>query len=689
MTTWRVMAVAISSPGASGAADPLTFGNADATFIANKPLVTNALLPQFARPGDQFQGGVSVTNSTGSPTQVAIAGLLSGPLAFAAAGGQIGGAKVSSSSMAPNGTSAFRFDMKVNGEGSATVRFDSSLAGRNDAFALPLDIVTQRVLESTVETGSTNPGAGETGGTIIGVNFGSDVAPDAGGLRLTLASSLVPEVAGPAAKMIDDYPWPFAETAASRLRAAADIAIINKRFANPLTGVDANAVAGLAAIQLGALQLESGGLAAWPGAKKAWPLESAYAALALVRAKEAGLTIDDAMLKRLGDYLALNLANPFDDYCTTDLCAAEVRFADLQALAALGHRRTDFLPGIFDKRDRLCDVTRVELARYLSQAPGWETQAKQLSDAIERNVYLTGRGAAVSLPSTWAWYNSEATAQAQALRLFVVRGASTDVTDNMLKSLLGMRRNGVWGDSYDNAEALDAIVDYGVAQGPAPNFVATADLGAGRQIAREQFVGYAHPERTTFVPMARLPHVQSALVLSRDGIVTLHYVVSYEYKPLNGEPGGIKGLRVVREIRAANKSDVLATIGVGIPAQPIALPAGNVYDIGVQIITDHYVDRVIIDDPLPAGFEAVDTSFATSTQYFQSTSAWEIDYQTVARDRVTAFASSLPAGIYALHYLVRTVTPGTYIWPGAQAQLQYAPEEFGRSASSTVTVTQP
>jgi uncharacterized protein YfaS (alpha-2-macroglobulin family) len=689
LTTWRVMAVAIGAPGAGGAADPLTFGNADATFIANKPLVTNALLPQFARPGDEFLGGVSVTNSTGSPAQVGITGLLTGPLAFAASAAQTGGGRDHVTGIAPIGTSAYRFEMKITGEGSATARFDSALAGRTDAFAVPLDVVTRNVLESTVETGSTNPGEGVVGGTTVFLRFGSDVAPDAGGLRLTLASSLAPEVAGPAAKMIDDYPWPFAETAASRLRAAADIAIINKRFAQPLKGVDSVAVASAAIAQLGALQLGNGGLAGWPGAKKPSPLESAYAALALVRARDAGLTIDNALLRRLGDYLALNLANPYDDYCTTYLCAAEVRFADLQALAALGHRRTDFLPGIFDKRDRLCDVTRVELARYLSQTPGWEPQAKLMSDAIERNVYITGRGAAVSLPGSWQWYNSEVTAEAQAFRLIVARKGASDEADKMLKSLLGMRRNGVWGDSYDNAEALDAIVDYGVAQGPAPNFTATVGLGTVQPIAREQFVGYDDPERTTYVPMAQLPRGETALKMTRAGSGTLHYVVSYEYEPANGDPGAIDGLRVLREIRPANNSQVLASIGVSIPGQPLELPAGNVFDVGLQIITDHYVDHVLIDDPLPAGFEAVDTSFATSTPYFQSTSAWEIDYQTIARDRVTAYASSLTPGIYALHYLVRTVTPGTYVWPGAEAHLQYAPEEFGRTASSTVKVTQP
>ncbi|WP_369010516.1 hypothetical protein [Nostoc favosum] len=37
-----------------------------------------------------------------------------------------------------------------------------------------------------------------------------------------------------------------------------------------------------------------------------------------------------------------------------------------------------------------------------------------------------------------------------------------------------------------------------------------------------------------------------------------------------------------------------------------------------------------------------------------------------------------------MHYLVRSVTPGTFSWPGAEVRLQYAPEEFGRTAESTL-----
>ncbi len=123
------------------------------------------------------------------------------------------------------------------------------------------------------------------------------------------------------------------------------------------------------------------------------------------------------------------------------------------------------------------------------------------------------------------------------------------------------------------------------------------------------------------------------------------------------------------------------------PAESLSVPAGRVFDIGVRLIADHPVDRVVIDDPLPAGFEAVDASLQTSNGGVVAKSdSWEIDAQTIYKDRVVAYAAHLGPGIYELHYLVRSVTPGTYRWPGTRAYLQDAPEQFGRAAVSTLTV---
>ncbi|MGD1950216.1 MAG: hypothetical protein ACFB14_11290 [Leptolyngbyaceae cyanobacterium] len=51
-----------------------------------------------------------------------------------------------------------------------------------------------------------------------------------------------------------------------------------------------------------------------------------------------------------------------------------------------------------------------------------------------------------------------------------------------------------------------------------------------------------------------------------------------------------------------------------------------------------------------------------------------------------AYADYLDTGVYTMHYLVRSVTPGTFLWPGSAVQLEYAPEEFGRAATATLDI---
>jgi uncharacterized protein YfaS (alpha-2-macroglobulin family) len=110
--------------------------------------------------------------------------------------------------------------------------------------------------------------------------------------------------------------------------------------------------------------------------------------------------------------------------------------------------------------------------------------------------------------------------------------------------------------------------------------------------------------------------------------------------------------------------------------------------VGVRVIADHPVDGVVIEDPLPAGFEAVDMTFNTTLgAIVPQTDSWEIGTQQIYSDRVVAYAPHLGPGVYDLHYLVRSVTPGTFKWPGARAYLVHAPEQFGRSASTTLRIT--
>jgi hypothetical protein len=167
----------------------------------------------------------------------------------------------------------------------------------------------------------------------------------------------------------------------------------------------------------------------------------------------------------------------------------------------------------------------------------------------------------------------------------------------------------------------------------------------------------------------------------------LHYVVLYTYPIANNAPGQLAGLRVIRDVRPAGEAASIATMDLASLIDPIAVAAGNVYDVGVRVIADHPIDGVIIEDPIPAGMEAIDASFKTSsTAVTAQYDSWAIDDQEIYNDRVMAYASHLEPGIYEIHYLARTVTPGEYRWPGSRAYLRNAPEQFGRTAAAILRI---
>jgi uncharacterized protein YfaS (alpha-2-macroglobulin family) len=311
-----------------------------------------------------------------------------------------------------------------------------------------------------------------------------------------------------------------------------------------------------------------------------------------------------------------------------------------------------------------------------------------MANKVREIVYITGRSATINYPEEWGWLSSPTAMRAQALRLFVARGSDPEFLDKLVASLLALRSNGTWPNTYENAEALTALIEYGKLQTAPPNFSASTTFG-GKTLQTVAFSGYKKTTDQKKVAIVEMPRGRSDLILAKSGKGELHYLVAYTYRLKGNQPGRLNGLRITRQIRPANQDTVLAKMGLGAPSEPLTLASGQIFDIGLEVISDHPVDHVVITDELPAGLEAVDTTFKTSTPYFEAMGdSWEIDYQTIYKDRVEAYGTRLEAGVYSMHYLVRSVTPGTYLWPGADVHLQYAPEEFGRTCTSTLIVSE-
>ncbi|MGL5083899.1 MAG: alpha-2-macroglobulin family protein [Microcoleaceae cyanobacterium] len=675
LTTWRVMVVASDRN--------LNFGSGETTFTATKTLLANPILPQFARPRDRLLAGVSVTNNTGKKGTLEIAGSLTEELKFSA-----GNATHQKLKRAVSvGTQAYRFPMVAQTSGTAQVKFETRLKDQTDAFEVPLDIQPTIVTEQVIETGTTSDTA------TVPININQMVNADVGGLEITLASTLVPQIIAPAEQVFQQTDFPFLEPLASKLLVAANLELLSKKYNQNFTAFDLKAQTNQALEKLARLQRPDGGISRDPEQQISDPILSAYGATALAKVAQAGFVVDSDQINSLKAYLKQVLANPGkDNFCVDLICKAQLRLDILIALADLGSQSNEFIADIYGLRDEFDLVTQIKLARYLSNLPEWKLESNELVNQLQKSIYQTGQTATISTGtnpnSSYSWMRSPTVSQAEALQLFIAQNTQPEKTDALLKSLLDLRRNGAWGSTYDNAAALSALVAYAQNEPTPSKFEISVQL-SGKPIGSTEFNGYQNSAWKLTIPMKELPRGKTNLTLQTSGQGRLNYLVAYRYRLDGNQPGRLNGLRVDRTIRAANETEALYRMGLTSNSKPFQVKPGQVFDIGLEIITDHPVNQVLITDPLPAGFEAIDASFQTSNPAVQAQSdSWEINYQTIHRDRVVAYGDRLEPGVYQLHYLVRSVTPGEFDWPGAEARLQYTPEEFGRSALTTLVVSE-
>ncbi len=178
------------------------------------------------------------------------------------------------------------------------------------------------------------------------------------------------------------------------------------------------------------------------------------------------------------------------------------------------------------------------------------------------------------------------------------------------------------------------------------------------------------------------------------------YLPVEQIEPLN------RGVIVSREYR-------LADCGLPIPQGESTRPAprcptiaqarvGDVIDVTLNIVAPHALHFLVVEDPLPAGAEAIDTSLRTTSitaqgptlarDQTESTSWWDwwwTPTNTDLRDeKVALFATWLNPGSYQFRYQIRASLPGRFLLLPPTAYEMYFPEVWGRGAGGVFTITE-
>jgi len=116
--------------------------------------------------------------------------------------------------------------------------------------------------------------------------------------------------------------------------------------------------------------------------------------------------------------------------------------------------------------------------------------------------------------------------------------------------------------------------------------------------------------------------------------------------------------------------------------------------VTLTVSSRQYRHFVVVDDPVPAGYEVVNTSFQTtaanlSDQEGERDEDWyEVAFHHVEKydDHVLLFADYFTPGAHTYTYLVQATRSGMFSMPATRAEGMYEPEVFGQTASKVVGV---
>ncbi len=352
---------------------------------------------------------------------------------------------------------------------------------------------------------------------------------------------------------------------------------------------------------------------------------------------------------------------------------------------------------LYAQRDKLSSYARAYLAQAIWLLSPSDNRLNTLLSDLNNAAILSATGAhwEESRPDWWAM-NTDTRSTAIVLDTLTKLDPGNELIPNVIRWLMVAREAGIWETTQETAWALISLTDW---------MVETGELNAAYDFAFylndvEQAGGAATADTvgesvTTSIPISALAAGTNALTIARtEGAGRLYYSAHLQvYLPVEDIAAEDRGFVVYRRYTMA---DCEAEDRRECPEVREA-KLGDVIRVDLTLIAPHDRYYVVVEDPLPAGAEAVDTGLATTsllamTPQLQRDSSrfwwwWHWYSRSELRDeKVVLFADVLPAGTYEYSYTFRTTLPGDYHVIPTTATEFYFPEVFGRSEGRLLTI---
>jgi hypothetical protein len=696
LTTWVFRGVAVSAE--------TEVGEQTVDLLVTKPLLVRPVTPRFFVVGDRVQLAALVSNNTERTLDVSVTLHATGLTLSAPADSE------QTASIPAGGETKVTWwvlaeDVSWQDTEAAEV-FMSAVAGEYSDAARPRLTTgpegTLRVYRYTA------PEIVGTGGQLVEEESRTEVIAlppkyddRAGELSVRLDPSL-------AAGMVDGltylehFPYECTEQIVSRFlpnvltyRALQDLGLSDPELASKLPDLLAQGLDKLY------LQQHADGGWGWWYEGESNPYLTAYVVFALAKAREAGFDVRSDVLERGLDYLGGALVRSRD---LRSYREANRQAFVLYVMAEAGRpRRPSYTGDLYRHRDKLSHYGRAFLALALELVDEDDRRIATLLSDLQNEAILSATGAHwEERDYDWWAMNTDTRSTAVILDALVRLDPDNALIPQVVRWLMVARQDGIWETTQETAWALIALTDW---------MTVTGELGGEYEYSvslNEEVVtrGAVTPDVVDEpihldVDVADLlAEVSNRLTVERGpGEGRLYYTAHLKvYLPVE-EIGPLnRGIIVDRRY-----ADAGCTEGIKCP-QVDQAAVGDVVQVRLTIIAPHDVYYVVVEDPLPAGAEAIDVGLETTSLLEQVPGLyreaegedwpgfyrwwWRWYSRSEMRDeKVVLFADYLPAGTYEYVYTFRATLPGEYQVLPTTAQEFYFPEVFGRAGGGLFTVT--
>ncbi|MCC7119361.1 MAG: Ig-like domain-containing protein [Anaerolineales bacterium] len=661
-------------------------GEGSAEMQTNKPLYVQIQTPRFFVAGDEAEIGAAVHNNTKQDLTVEVSIEATG-LEFSSATTQRvavpAGQQVYVAWVGKVAPTAERVDLIASVTGGGLTDASKPALGTLPNQGIP-------VLHYTVnETVGTAGMLTERGSVTEAVRLPDPSMYTQAFVEVQLAPSLVASIQ-PSLTYLEDFPYLCMEQTVSRVLPN----VITKRIlseAGVKNGLSANLdeQVNLALQRIYATQLYDNGWSWW-NAPESDPYVSAYILYGLLEAQKSGYPVSDVVLKNGLQYLKQNLPYPDDSTGAWELN----RQAFLLYVLAVG----DELPSgsahlnyLYVYNDRLSLYGKAYLAQTLHLLDPEDGRILALLSDLQAGATLSASGAHWEEDfQDYRNWNSDIRTTAIVLNAYVQIEPENPITANAVRWLMANRQGDHWSSTQDTAWTLIALVNWLSQQG---DFDAQYNFAVGLN-GEALTEGAADPQnlnQTTELQIEleqMLKDEANFLVVSRGAGAGNLYYTAFLKATMNVpdvEPIE-KGIFIKREYFSLEDAETPIT----------SAEMGDLVQARLTIVAPSALYYVAVDDPLPAGFEAVDSTLQTDTIVPSTITIaglkergwgwWFFDHIQIQDEKISLSADYLPAGTYVYTYLARASNRGIFnVMPPAAFEF-YFPDVSGHGAGSTFII---